>query len=174
MTGRRPIDKAHFYLDGNIVDWARPLLTQALEDGNFDAIADPRMQKNYDSTEMARVVACAAVCVRHLARHRPQMSQIVLVLEGNLSIDDLNDGVAPGHSSIYGSYGSSDYDTAHYKEDLKKFRKMTLEIPVHNLSEWSGPTSEFGLLPSHSSSEGLQTTQEIGSSNEGKQTIHKP
>ncbi|CAK9161486.1 unnamed protein product [Ilex paraguariensis] len=80
ITGRRPIDKAQFYLDDNIVDWARPLLTQALEDGNFDTIADPRLQKNYDSTEIARMVSCAACCVRHLARRRPRMSQVFLLL----------------------------------------------------------------------------------------------
>ncbi|KAH6820968.1 proline extensin-like receptor kinase 1 [Perilla frutescens var. hirtella] len=75
ITGRRPIDKSQNYLDDNIVDWARPLLSQALENNNFDFVVDPRLQKDYDSIEMARMVACASVCVRHLARRRPKMSQ---------------------------------------------------------------------------------------------------
>lgn len=161
ITGRRPIDKAQHYLDDNIVDWARPLLMQALEDGNFDMLADPRLQKDYDYTEMTRMVACAAVCVRHLARRRPRMSQVVRALEGNISLEELNEGIKPGHSTIYDSYGSSDFDTAQYKEELKKFRKMALELEEQNVSECSGPTSDFGLQPSASSSEGMQSTQEM-------------
>ncbi|XP_031099711.1 proline-rich receptor-like protein kinase PERK15 [Ipomoea triloba] len=160
ITGRRPIDKAQYYLDDNIVDWARPLLSQALDDGNFEALADPNLMKNYDSTEMTRMVTCAAVCVRHLSRRRPRMSQIVRALEGNLPADDLIGGVRPGHSGIQEPFGSSDYDSTQYKEDLEKFRKMALETQTHNSSECSGPTSEFGPHPSGSSSEGLRTTQE--------------
>lgn len=167
ITGRRPIDKGQF-LDDNIVDWARPLLTQALEDGNFDTLADLRLQNDYDTTEMRRMVACAAVCVRHLARRRPRMSQIVRALEGNMPLEDLNEGIRPGHSTIYGSHDSSDYDTLQYKEDLNKFRKMALEGQENNSSGCSGPTSDFGHHPSGSSSEGLRTTQDMGSSIEGQ------
>ncbi|XP_059640723.1 proline-rich receptor-like protein kinase PERK1 isoform X2 [Cornus florida] len=170
ITGRRPIDKAEFYMDDNIVDWARPLLTEALESSNFNTLVDPRLQKDYDSIEMVRMVACAAVCVRHLARLRPRMSQVVRALEGNMSLDELNEGIRPGHSTVYGYHGSSDYDSAQYKEDLKKFRQMALESQQLNASEVSGPTSEFGLQPSGSSSEGQQTTQDMGSSSEGQPT----
>jgi len=55
---------------------ARPLLTQALEDGKFDAIVDPKLHKDYDTEEMTRMIACAAACVRHSARHRPRMTQV--------------------------------------------------------------------------------------------------
>lgn len=57
---------------------ARPLLTQALEDRNFDIVADPRLQKDYNPIEMSQIVACASVCVRHLARRRPKMSQVTI------------------------------------------------------------------------------------------------
>ncbi|KAI3814958.1 hypothetical protein L1987_14607 [Smallanthus sonchifolius] len=77
ITGRPPIDKAQF-LDDNIVDWARPLLTRALEDDNFSSLVDPKLQINYNCTEMSRMIVCAAVCVRHLARQRPSMSQVGL------------------------------------------------------------------------------------------------
>ncbi|CAI9766101.1 unnamed protein product [Fraxinus pennsylvanica] len=166
ITGHRPIDKGQPYLDGNIVDWARPLLTQALDTGNFDTLADPTLEKDYDSTEMARMVACASVCIRHLARRRPRMNLIVRALEGKISLDDLNDGIRPGRSAIYDPHGSSDfeatYDTFQYKEDLQKFKKMALESVEHNnSSECSGPTSDFGLPASCSSSDYLRTTQEM-------------
>ncbi|KAL7140190.1 hypothetical protein ABFS83_09G105200 [Erythranthe nasuta] len=165
ITGRRPIDKSQNYLDDNIIDWARPLLTQALESDNFDGVADPRLLKDYDSVEMARMVACASVCVRHLARRRPPMSQIIRALEGNLNLEELNEGLKPGHSRKYdSSHGSSDfdisYDTTQYREDLIKFRKMALESVEHTTSEFSGPTSDFGRRPSGSSSEVLHINQD--------------
>ena len=60
---------------------ARPLLTRALDDGNFDDLVDPKLQKQYNHNEMARIVACAAACVRHSARRRPRMSQVIGVVK---------------------------------------------------------------------------------------------
>ncbi|KAF8388982.1 hypothetical protein HHK36_025666 [Tetracentron sinense] len=161
ITGRRPVDTSQTYMDDSLVDWARPLLTRALEDSNFDTLVDQRLHKDYNPTEMTHMVACAAACVRHSARRRPRMSQIVRALEGDASLADINEGIRPGHSTVYSSYGSSDYDTSQYKEDMKKFRKMALASHEYGSSEYSGPTSEYGLNPSGSSSEGQQTTREM-------------
>jgi len=40
----------------------------------------------------------------------------VRVLEGDVSLEDLNAGVTPGHSSVF--------DTKQYKENLMEFNKM--------------------------------------------------
>ncbi|PQP97068.1 proline-rich receptor-like protein kinase PERK1 [Prunus yedoensis var. nudiflora] len=163
ITGRQPIDKTQSFTDDSMVEWARPLLAQALETGNFDAIVDVRLQNDHNTGEMACMLACAAACVRHSGRRRPRMSQVVRALEGNLSPDELNEGVIPGHSTIYSFYGSSDYNTSEYKEDLQKFRKLALESQEQEqgTSGNSGPSSEFGLHQSASSGEGQQTSQEI-------------
>ncbi len=65
--------------------------------------------------------------------------QIVRALEGDVSLDDLNEGVKPGQSSVYSS--SSDYDTTAYNTDMKKFRKMALS---------SQDSSEFGTSSNES------------------------
>lgn len=52
------------------------MIAQAQVDGNFDALADPKLEE-YDSAEMARMAACAAASVRHSARRRPRMSQVI-------------------------------------------------------------------------------------------------
>ncbi|OWM89893.1 hypothetical protein CDL15_Pgr012530 [Punica granatum] len=153
ITGRRPVDTTNTYMDDSLVDWARPQLTRALEDGNFDSLVDFKLQNNYSHEEMARMVACAAACVRHSARRRPRMSQVVRALEGDASLSDLNEGIRPGHSNIYSSHGSSDYDTSQYNEDLKKFRKMAFASQEYGSSEYSEPTSEYGVHPSGSSAE---------------------
>ncbi len=77
-------------------------------------------------------------------------------MEGNLPLDDLNEGMKPGHNRAIGSFESSQN-----KEDLKKFRKTPLESQEQGISEGSGTSSDSALLQSVSSSEGQQTTQEM-------------
>ncbi|PAN33031.1 hypothetical protein PAHAL_5G530700 [Panicum hallii] len=161
ITGRRPVSSRQAPMDDNLVDWARPLMTKAFEDGNHDILVDPRLGSEYNDNEMARMIACAAACVRHSARRRPRMGQVVRALEGDVSLDDLNEGVRPGHSRFMGSYGSSasDYDTNQYNEDLKKFRRMALGGSGVQSGSQRTPTSEHGQNPSVSSGDGHQTTQ---------------
>lgn len=150
ITGRRPLGTRGDYED-NLVDWARPLCTKALENETFEGLVDPRLEDNYDKQEIARMVACAAASVRHSARRRPRMSQIVRVLEGDAVLEVLNqDGVKPGESALYSSI-SGDYDAGAYSADMKKFRKLALDSGVAS-SEFGG-TSEYGLNLSISSSE---------------------
>lgn len=52
------------------------------------------------------------------------MKQVVRALDGDASLDDLNEGVKPGHSSLYNS--SADYDANAYNADMIKFRKIAL------------------------------------------------
>ncbi|KAH9620044.1 hypothetical protein KSS87_001400 [Heliosperma pusillum] len=157
ITGRRPVDKARPFMDDSMVEWARPLLMQALEGGSFNDLVDPRL--DYDSSEMAQMVACAAVCVRSSARRRPQLSQVVRALEGNLSAEDLLKEIAPDNRTFH---GSSDYDSSlQYKENLKKFRKLALESQEQSTGEYSVFTGEHDLPPSSSSTENQRDTQEV-------------
>ena len=73
------------------------MLTQALEESKYDALIDPRLQNDYNYQEMTRMVACAAVCVRYLARLRPRMSQVLVLnqlstLEGLFCLQALSIG----------------------------------------------------------------------------------
>jgi len=56
---------------------ARPLCTKAMEDGSFEGLVDPRLEGNYDKQQMACMVACAAFSIRHSAKRRPKMSQVI-------------------------------------------------------------------------------------------------
>lgn len=57
---------------------ARPLLNRALDTGNFEEIVDPRLENNYVSSQMFRMMEAAAACVRHSASKRPRMAQVVI------------------------------------------------------------------------------------------------
>lgn len=89
---------------------------------------------------------------------------MVRALEGDTSLEDLQDGVPPGHSRyVGGSYTSSEYESSTYNEDMKKFRKMAMQSGDYQSSQYSAPTSEYGLNPSGSSSEGQNTREmELG------------
>ncbi|RVW22666.1 Proline-rich receptor-like protein kinase PERK4 [Vitis vinifera] len=133
LTGRRP---------------ARPLLSRALADGNYDELVDRFLENNYNTQEMARMVACAAASIRHSAKRRPKMSQIVRALEGDVSLEDLNDVTKTNQSPAYSTSMSSEYNTRMYNADMEKFKKMALSSQEFGSSE--DGTSEYGQNPSSS------------------------
>ncbi|XP_078158904.1 proline-rich receptor-like protein kinase PERK3 [Carex rostrata] len=94
ITGKKPIiNRSVFSEDSNphetLANWARPLLTEALQNGNFESLVDSRLCNIYNYDEMKRMIACAAACVRLSPHNRPMMSKVVLVLAGQASPDDL-------------------------------------------------------------------------------------
>ncbi|GMI86410.1 proline-rich extensin-like receptor kinase 4 [Hibiscus trionum] len=97
ITGKLPIDNT---MEDTLVDWARPLLDRAVETGNHVQLVDPRLERDYDHMQMQRMVVCASASVRHSAKRRPKMSQIVRALQGDTSLDDLNEGLKPTNSSL--------------------------------------------------------------------------
>ncbi|KAL8138673.1 hypothetical protein V2J09_004674 [Rumex salicifolius] len=132
ITGRPPINTSESAMNGSLVNWARPLLPQAIEEGNYETLVDPRLQNNYNVDEMGNMVACAAACV-------------IRALEGDLSPSDLDDGVRPGQSSMQFPYESLDFDARRYMEDMRKLR-----LALSSNADGDN-TSEYGLQPSVSS-----------------------
>jgi hypothetical protein len=51
-------------------------MIKALSEEKFDELVDPKLESNYNTVEMQRLIASAAACVRHSARRRPKMSQV--------------------------------------------------------------------------------------------------
>ncbi|MBA0764396.1 hypothetical protein Gotri_013752, partial [Gossypium trilobum] len=146
ITGHKPVGSS--CKDDGLADWARPLLTKALDDGSFDCFADPKLGKEYDHNEMVRMVACAAACVQLSARGRPRMSQITRALEGDVSMSDLNDSASPEHSNIHSSHENSDIDTSQHNEDTEGSKRMVLDSQGYGASgEYSEPSTEYGSNP---------------------------
>ncbi|OIW05458.1 hypothetical protein TanjilG_12049 [Lupinus angustifolius] len=116
ITGRKPVDTSQPIGDESVVEWARPLLTEALESEDFEILVDSRLEKNYNRNEMLRMIEAAAACVRHSAVKRPKMSQVVRALDSLNEFPDLNNGVKPGQSRVFDSTQKS----AH----VRMFRRM--------------------------------------------------
>ncbi|XP_031273629.1 proline-rich receptor-like protein kinase PERK9 [Pistacia vera] len=115
ITGRKPVDTSQPMGDESLVEWARPLLSQALDNEEFDGLADPKLGKDYVESEMFRMIEAAAACVRHSAAKRPRMGQVVRAFD-SLATSDLSNGMRVGESEIYNS--------AQQSEEIRWFRRM--------------------------------------------------
>ncbi|KAL3696906.1 hypothetical protein R1sor_010982 [Riccia sorocarpa] len=152
ITGKKPVDITQAPGEESLVEWSRPLLTRAMEDGILDPVADANLQGNYNDKELFRMVEVAAACVRHSASRRPKMGQVVRALETDGG--DLNQGVMPGHSTIYDTAGEfSDYDSSLHKAQLKQYRKTLQDTTSEFGSEYGMNTTDYGAAQSASSSE---------------------
>ncbi|KAJ7971178.1 Receptor-like kinase [Quillaja saponaria] len=116
ITGRKPVDASQPVGEESLVEWARPLLSHALESEDFEGLVDQRLEKTYVENEMFRMIEAAAACVRHSAAKRPRMSQVVRALDSLDEFSDLSNGMKPGQSEVF--------DAAQQSAQIKMFRKM--------------------------------------------------
>lgn len=115
VTGRKPVDTSQPLGDESLVEWARPLLSHAIETQEFEALVDPKLGRNYVAAEMFRMIEAAAACIRHSAAKRPRMSQIVRAFD-SLAEEDLTNGMRLGQSEIINS--------AEQSAEIRLFRRM--------------------------------------------------
>ncbi|GLT34526.1 hypothetical protein SLA2020_090350 [Shorea laevis] len=130
ITGRKPVDASQPLGDESLVEWARPLLSHALDTEEYGSLADPRLGGNYVESEMFRMVEAAAACVRHLAAKRPRMGQIGRALE-SLATVDLSNGMKVGESEAF--------NTAQKSEEIRWFHRMAFgseNYSTDNFSEY--------------------------------------
>lgn len=115
ITGRKPVDASQPLGDESLVEWARPLLSHAIETEDFEGLVDQRLGTNYVAKEMFRMIEAAAACVRHFSNKRPRMGQIVRAFE-SMESADLSNGMRVGESEIYNS--------AQQSAEIRLFRRM--------------------------------------------------
>nr|XP_016470434.1 PREDICTED: proline-rich receptor-like protein kinase PERK9 isoform X1 [Nicotiana tabacum]XP_016470440.1 PREDICTED: proline-rich receptor-like protein kinase PERK9 isoform X1 [Nicotiana tabacum]XP_016470444.1 PREDICTED: proline-rich receptor-like protein kinase PERK9 isoform X2 [Nicotiana tabacum] len=135
ITGRKPVDTSQPLGEESLVEWARPLFNHALDKGEFDQLADPRLENNYVATEMFQLIEAAAACVRHSAVKRPGMGQIVRAFD-SLNISDLSNGMKVGESTIY--------NTAEQSAEIRLFRRMAFGSPDFSSDFFSQGTHHSG------------------------------
>ncbi|CAH1413955.1 unnamed protein product [Lactuca virosa] len=115
ITGRKPVDASQPLGDESLVEWARPLLSHALETEDFEVLVDPKLGTNYVAKEMFHMIEAAAACVRHSAAKRPRMGQIVRAFE-SMETEDLSNGMRVGESEIFNS--------AQQSAEIRLFNRM--------------------------------------------------
>ncbi|KAJ8641946.1 hypothetical protein MRB53_018640 [Persea americana] len=115
VTGRKPVDSSQPFGEESLVDWARPLLIQALESGDLGELLDSRLGNRYVESEVITMIEIASVCVCHSAPKRPRMVQVVRALDSEGSISDLSKRMKSGS----GYYSSGQLST-----DSQRARQM--------------------------------------------------
>ncbi|TXG72829.1 hypothetical protein EZV62_001408 [Acer yangbiense] len=79
LSGRKAIDMQ--YEDGNIVEWAVPLIKA----GDVTAILDPVLKPPADVDALKRIANVASKCVRMRGKERPSMDKVTTALERALA-----------------------------------------------------------------------------------------
>ncbi|GLT41190.1 hypothetical protein SLA2020_152730 [Shorea laevis] len=136
ITGHKPVDDSQPLGDESLVEWARPLLTQALEREEFGELVDPRLEKNYMASEMFRMIEAAAACVRHSAARRPRMSQVARALDSLDELSDLINGMKPGQSEVF--------DSAQQSAQLRMFQRLAFSNQDYSSSFSNQTQSSWG------------------------------
>eukprot|EP00268_Persea_americana_P057172 TRINITY_DN6831_c0_g1_i2.p1 TRINITY_DN6831_c0_g1~~TRINITY_DN6831_c0_g1_i2.p1 ORF type:complete len:799 (+),score=206.74 TRINITY_DN6831_c0_g1_i2:290-2686(+) len=174
VTGRKPVDTSQPLGEESLVEWARPLLIQALETGEFEELVDPRLENNFKTSEMFRMIEVAAACVRHSSSKRPRMVQVVRALDSEGAIQDLTNGVKLGESTVFEAgqcsvdvrrlqrmaFGSDDYSSDYNPSGEYDQRSTTYsaelrsrEAPQRQPNPWKGSEPTLSEYPSSSESE---------------------
>ncbi|OMO80200.1 hypothetical protein COLO4_24177 [Corchorus olitorius] len=130
ITGRKPVDPTQPLGDESLVEWARPLLIEALETGNLGILVDQRLEKRYVESEMFRMIEAAAACVRHSATKRPRMVAVARALDFEGDSSDLSNGVKFGQSTVY--------DSGQYSQEIMNFRRLALASDNSSEFDYSG------------------------------------
>ncbi|KAF5202762.1 Receptor-like kinase [Thalictrum thalictroides] len=115
ITGRKPVDTSQPLGDENLVEWARQLMSRAIDSRELDGLIDPKLE-NYVEGEVFRMIEAAAACVRHSAVKRPRMGQVVRALDGIADSSDLTNGIRPGQSEVFNS--------AQQSAEIRMFQRM--------------------------------------------------
>ncbi|KAI6686243.1 hypothetical protein NL676_032156 [Syzygium grande] len=132
ITGRKPVDASQPLGDESLVEWARPLLSHALDNEEFEALADPKLERNYVEAEIFRMMEAAAACVRHAAAKRPRMGQIVRAFD-SLAASDLTNGMRLGESELFNS--------AQQSAEIRLFQRMAFDSQDYSTEFFSRSSS---------------------------------
>ncbi|XP_047328502.1 probable LRR receptor-like serine/threonine-protein kinase At4g30520 [Impatiens glandulifera] len=128
---------------GAILEWVK----KVLEEKTVELLVDRELGSNYDRIEVAEMLQVAFLCTQYLPAHRPKMSEIVHMLEGdglaekwalthnhsnpNLNVNEKNGKVVVRTTSV--KHETNDY------EESSTIGLMDGDHDAHYAMELSGP-----------------------------------
>lgn len=84
LSGRKPISSDAAKGQESLVMWAKPII----ESGDASSILDPDLGGRVDEVQMQRMVLAARLCLTRSARLRPNMNQILKIINGDINVDE--------------------------------------------------------------------------------------
>ncbi|XP_022740579.1 receptor-like cytosolic serine/threonine-protein kinase RBK2 [Durio zibethinus] len=104
---------------------AKPLI----KENKFKELADPTLGDAYDLDQLNRVTGTASICIHQSAVNRPQMSQVVNILKGDLScLESLKQHEKAVLQRTYSEeiHDAEEYNSTKYLNDLNRQMEILL------------------------------------------------
>ncbi|KAG8098899.1 hypothetical protein GUJ93_ZPchr0013g35141 [Zizania palustris] len=116
ISGRRPIRTGCAKGQESLVGWAKPLLSS----GEIKQLVDPFLGNDYDCDEMERMTLTASLCTRTSSHSRPDMSQVVKLLEGD------DETIHWARSQVTASFDGSDEEAVTDESNMRSHLNLAL------------------------------------------------
>ncbi|KAL9326047.1 hypothetical protein ACSQ67_006692 [Phaseolus vulgaris] len=118
---------------GAMLEWVRKILHEK----KVAVLVDKELGNNYDRIEVGEMLQVALLCTQYLTAHRPKMSEVVRMLEG--------DGLAEKWASSH-NYGNNDMNPSHSNNGSDSSSRPTSaskhDDDVHDRSSMFGMTMD--------------------------------
>ncbi|KAL9346449.1 hypothetical protein Peur_061302 [Populus x canadensis] len=123
-----------------LLDWAHVLQKK----GNLMEIVDPKLQSEFNKEEAERMIKLALLCTNSSPSLRPAMSEVVSMLEGQTSIQEMI-----SDPSIFGDDLHSKRLKGHYQQVMDQSLNNTKDLFPPSDKSWIGnsSTSAHDLYP---------------------------
>ncbi|KAK5775657.1 receptor-like cytosolic serine/threonine-protein kinase RBK1 [Gossypium arboreum] len=119
LTGRRAVDLSR----QSLMIWGKPLL----ESNQVKELVDPRLEDDYDQTQVKRAMLTASMCINHLANLRPSMTRVVELLKNEDGAVESQQKSCGGKAVIVDGCDLQDYSRSSYLDDLNRHMQLVLE-----------------------------------------------
>ncbi|MBA0655793.1 hypothetical protein Goklo_008223, partial [Gossypium klotzschianum] len=119
LTGRRAVDLSR----QSLMIWGKPLL----ESNKVKELVDPRLEDDYDQTQVKRAMLTASMCINHLANLRPSMTRVVELLKNEDGAVESQQKSCGGKAVIVDGCDLQDYSRSSYLDDLNRHMQLVLE-----------------------------------------------
>ncbi|KAJ6719759.1 hypothetical protein OIU79_007403 [Salix purpurea] len=156
ITGRQALDSSQ----QSLVMWAKPLL----QNNSIKELVDPILADAYNSEQMDRLACTASMCIHQSPSERPQMSQVVRVLQGDeSSFEELKQRQRSKQQRtpwIDDLFDADENDSKEYLSDLNQQMEVVLSN-CNEKSEEHGRSTERLNDPNQLEGEAVMSCSEI-------------
>ncbi|KAB5537427.1 hypothetical protein DKX38_014960 [Salix brachista] len=156
ITGRQALDSSQ----QSLVMWAKPLL----QNNSIKELVDPILADAYNSEQMDRLACTASMCIHQSPSERPQMSQVVRVLQGDeSSFEELKQRQRSKQQRtpwIDDLFDADENDSKEYLSDLNQQMEVVLSN-CNEKSEEHGRSTECLNDPNQLEGEAVMSCSEI-------------
>ncbi|KAK9713153.1 hypothetical protein RND81_06G007200 [Saponaria officinalis] len=108
----------------SLVIWAKPFLDTM----DMKVLVDPKLEDEYNTQEMKRIMMIASMCIHHTASNRPYMNKVVELLRGDgAAFDLMKQNSITTRSLLLDACDLEDYTCSNYLQDLNRHMELVME-----------------------------------------------